>query len=139
MDDRFNLARFVEAQEGVYAAVTAELAAGRKTSHWMWFVFPQIAGLGASAMAKRFAIASLSEASAYLQHNVLGPRLHECTALVNGIEGRSVGAIFGQPDDMKFRSSMTLFAEAASGASVFRLALARYFEGEPDAATLARL
>ncbi len=139
MDDRFDFARFVAAQDGVFAAVTAELTAGRKTSHWMWFVFPQIAGLGTSPMAQRFAITSLAEARAYLGHAVLGPRLRQCTDLVNRVGGRSATAIFGSPDDVKFRSSMTLFGEAATDDDCFRLALDLYFAGAPDPATLARL
>jgi uncharacterized protein (DUF1810 family) len=129
----------VEAQEPVYAQVCAELRAGRKTSHWMWFIFPQIAGLGASAMARTFAIASLEEARAYLRHPVLGPRLEECCRLVNRIEGRTIGEIFGYPDDLKFRSSMTLFAHAADDNTVFQEALDKYFGGEFDPLTLERL
>ena len=139
MDDPHDLQRFVEAQAPVFDAVVAELAAGRKRSHWMWFVFPQIAGLGFSAMAQRYAIRSLAEAEAYLGHPVLGGRLRRCTDLVNAVEGRSITAILGSPDDVKFRSSMTLFARAAPSEARFRRALDRYFEGEPDAATLARL
>lgn len=105
----------------------------------MWFVFPQIDGLGASAMAQRYAIGSLEEARAYLAHPVLGPRLRECTALVNAVEGRSIDRIFGYPDTLKFRSCMTLFAHATEDNAVFRTALDRYFGGEEDAATLARL
>ena len=131
--------RFLEAQEPVYAQVCAELRAGRKTSHWMWFIFPQIAGLGASAMARTFAIASLEEARAYLRHPVLGPRLEECCRLVNRIEGRTIGEIFGYPDDLKFRSSMTLFAHAADDNTVFQEALDKYFGGEFDPLTLERL
>ena len=130
--------RFLEAQEPVYAQVCAELRAGRKTSHWMWFIFPQIAGLGASAMARTFAIASLEEARAYLRHPVLGPRLEECCRLVNRIEGRTIGEIFGYPDDLKFRSSMTLFAHAADDNTVFQEALDKYFGGEFDPLTLER-
>ena len=139
MDDPYNLARFVEAQAPVFARVTAELAAGRKTSHWMWFVFPQIAGLGASAMAQRYAIASLDEARAYLRDPVLGPRLRDCTARVNAVHGRSIDAILGSPDDMKFRSCVTLFAHATEDKAVFLAALDRYFGGAFDPATLARL
>ncbi len=139
MDDPFDLERFVEAQASVYGDVLAELRAGRKRSHWMWFVFPQIAGLGFSFMARRFAIASLAEAKAYLAHPVLGARLRECTALVNAVQGRSVDEIFGSPDNMKFRSSMTLFAEAANDKAIFEEALRKYFGGEKDAATLERL
>ncbi len=139
MDDPFDLERFVEAQASVYGDVLDELRAGRKRSHWMWFVFPQIAGLGFSFMARRFAITSLAEAKAYLAHPVLGARLRECTALVNAADGRSVDDIFGSPDNMKFRSSMTLFAEAADDKAIFEDALRKYFGGEKDAATLERL
>lgn len=138
-DDPFDLQRFVEAQAPVYERVLTELREGRKRSHWMWFVFPQIAGLGSSPMAQRYAIASRAEAAAYLAHPLLGPRLRECARLVTAAEGRSIHDIFGSPDDMKFRSSMTLFAEAAPDDRDFRAALDKYFGGEPDAATLARL
>src|ERR1700742_60135 len=113
--DAYDLGRFVEAQEGVYARVCEELRRGAKTSHWMWFIFPQIRGLGRSAMAERFAIGSLEEARAYLGHGVLGVRLRECTELVNAVEGKTVGEIFGFPDHLKFHSSMTLFARAGQG------------------------
>ena len=136
--DPFDLQRFVDAQAPVMARVEAELRAGAKRTHWMWFVFPQIAGLGSSAMAVRYAVRSLAEARAYLAHQVLGPRLRDCTQAVLAVEGRGVRAIFGVPDDMKFRSSMTLFA-AASDEAVFRQALEKYFGGDTDAATLARL
>ena len=116
MSDRFDLQRFVEAQAGVYERVCAELRAGEKRSHWMWFIFPQIKGLGSSPMAVRFAISGLEEARAYLDHAVLGPRLRECTGIVVGVEKRAVGDIFGYPDDMKFHSSMTLFAKTAGAA-----------------------
>lgn len=137
--DPFRLQRFVDAQAGVYRQVIEELRAGRKRSHWMWFIFPQIRGLGFSAMAAAYAISSLNEARAYLAHPLLGPRLRECTALVNAVEGRTAGEIFGYPDDLKFRSSMTLFARAAQDNRVFRDALDKYFGGNEDAATLARL
>ena len=139
MDDPYDLRRFVEAQGPVFDTVVAELAEGAKRTHWMWFVFPQIAGLGHSPMAIRYAIGSLAEALAYLEHAVLGPRLRHATELVNAAEGRSAHEIFGTPDDMKFHSSMTLFARASSDAQPFEQALARYFEGRPDQATLARL
>ena len=132
MNDPFNLRRFVEAQDPVYDRVRTELTAGEKRSHWMWFIFPQIAGLGYSSMAARYAITSLKEAEAYLQHAVLGPRLIECTELVNRISGRSVHDIFGFPDDLKFGSSMTLFAKAAPGNQTFKLAIQKYFNGEYD-------
>jgi uncharacterized protein (DUF1810 family) len=138
MPDPFDLDRFVQAQAPVYARVVAELSAGRKQSHWMWFIFPQVAGLGFSAMSQRYAIGSRAEAEAYLDHGVLGPRLVACTKLVLAIRDRTIHAIFGAPDDAKFRSSMTLFA-AVSDEPVFAAALDRYFAGERDAATLAIL
>ncbi|MGP1394877.1 MAG: DUF1810 domain-containing protein [Inquilinaceae bacterium] len=137
--DAFDLHRFMAAQDPVYAQVCAELRRGRKTTHWMWFVFPQIAGLGHSPMARTYAISSLEEARAYLSHPILGPRLLECTRLVNGVQGRSVHEIFGSPDDLKFRSCMTLFAEAAPGEPLFRNALDIHFDGEVDPRTLERL
>jgi uncharacterized protein (DUF1810 family) len=139
MTGSHDLARFVTAQDGVFAAVLDELRAGAKRSHWMWFVFPQIAGLGHSAMAARYAIGSLAEARAYLAHPVLGPRLVGCTDLVNAVEGRTVHAIFGTPDDLKFRSSMTLFDRAAYDEPVFRTALQRHFDGVPDPRTIELL
>ena len=139
MSDRFGLERFVEAQEGLYGQACAELRAGRKRSHWMWFVFPQIRGLGSSPTAVRFAISGIEEARAYLEHPVLGPRLQECTGIVVGVEGRSVEEIFGYPDDLKFHSSMTLFAKAAAEAGVFGEALEKYFGGEMDQGTLERI
>jgi len=131
------LERFVAAQDPVFAEVCAELAAGHKQSHWMWFIFPQLRGLGSSPTAQRFGISSLEEARAYLAHPLLGERLRHCTGLVNRIEGRSAREIFGYPDYLKFRSSMTLFASAAAaGASgPFRQALERYFAGEEDSLT----
>ncbi len=137
--DPFNLQRFVDAQDPVYARVVAELRAGRKQSHWMWFVFPQIAGLGRSAMAERYAIRSLDEAKAYLARPVLGGRLRECTELVLAVDGRSAHDIFGSPDDLKFHSSMTLFAHAAPDEPLFRKALEKYFGGKEDATTVAQL
>src|SRR6185369_8221544 len=110
MPDAFNLQRFVDAQDKVYARVVAELSAGRKQSHWMWFIFPQLAGLGFSAMAQRYAISSPEEAAAYLTHDILGPRLVECTRLVLAVPDKTILAILGSPDDLKFRSSMTLFS-----------------------------
>jgi uncharacterized protein (DUF1810 family) len=135
MPDAFDLDRFVRAQDRVLAEVRRELAEGRKRSHWMWFVFPQLKGLGHSAMAQRYGIGSLAEARAYLAHPVLGPRLADCTALVNRVEGSSAHDIFGSPDDMKFRSSMTLFAMAQPDAPQFRQALDKYFDGAPDPRT----
>ena len=139
IDDEYDLRRFVDAQRESYARARAELSTGRKTSHWMWFVFPQLSGLGRSPMAERYAISSLDEAKAYLAHAVLGARLEECAALVNAVEGKSLQEIFGSPDDLKFRSSMTLFAHAAPPASVFREALDKYCGGEEDPLTLALL
>lgn len=135
------LERFVAAQDPVFAEVCAELAAGHKQSHWMWFIFPQLHGLGSSPTAQRFGISSLEEARAYLAHPLLGERLRHCTGLVNRIEGRSVQEIFGYPDYLKFRSSMTLFASAAAAdaSGPFRQALAKYFAGEEDALTRERL
>ena len=138
-DDPFNLQRFVAAQAPVYERVRAELKNGRKQSHWMWFIFPQIAGLGHSAMAQRYAISSLGEAEAYLTHPVLGPRLRECTRLVLQVEGKSAHDILGSPDDLKFHSSLTLFARAAPNEDVFSAALDKYYDGRDDAPTLARL
>jgi len=138
-DDPYGLNRFVAAQERVYESVRAELCAGRKTSHWMWFVFPQIAGLGFSPTAQFYAIASLAEAKAYLAHPILGARLRECASLVLKIEGRSLLDIFGQPDNLKFRSSMTLFARAAPEETVFAQNIRKYCGGEEDTATLAQL
>ena len=134
-----SLERFVEAQEPVIQQVLGELRAGRKTSHWMWFVFPQIRGLGHSPTAQHFAIATRAEAEAYLRHPILGPRLRECTRLVNAVEGRSIEEIFGHPDDLKFRSSMTLFANVTGDTQAFVDALNKYFAGEPDPLTLERL
>jgi len=130
--DGFDLDRFVHAQDPVIAQARAELKAGRKTTHWMWFVFPQLAGLGFSHRAQLYAIASLDEAKAYLAHPVLGPRLVECTGLVNAAEGLSAHDIFGSPDDLKFHSSMTLFSLAALEEPAFGAALAKYFGGSRD-------
>ncbi len=138
--DPFHLQRFLDAQASTYTQAQSELAAGQKRSHWMWFIFPQIQGLGSSSMAQRYAISGLAEARAYLAHTTLGPRLQQCTALVNATENRSLEQIFGYPDDLKFHSSMTLFAQAAEPANtVFTTALTRFFSGKPDAATLSRL
>jgi len=135
MTDPFDLERFVGAQSPVYERVLAELRRGRKQSHWMWFIFPQLAGLGHSAMAQRFAIDSTEEARAYLAHGLLGPRLRECTALVNAVEGRTISEILGSPDDLKFCSSMTLFA-AVSDETEFSSAIAKYCGGTRDRRTL---
>jgi uncharacterized protein (DUF1810 family) len=137
-DDAYNLRRFEEAQDRVYEQVCEELRAGEKRSHWMWFIFPQIRGLGRSPMAERFAIGSLEEARTYLRHAVLGGRLRECTSIVNGVEGKSAAEIFGFPDDLKFCSSMTLFAKAGDGAE-FRRAIEKYFGGKMDSGTLERI
>jgi uncharacterized protein (DUF1810 family) len=137
--NRFDLQRFVDAQNPLFETVTSELETGKKRTHWMWFVFPQIQGLGHSEMARRYAISSVDEARAYLDHPVLGERLRVLTQIVNALEGRSVEQIFGYPDDLKFHSSMTLFAHAATDKTPFELALNTYFGGEPDAGTVARL
>jgi uncharacterized protein (DUF1810 family) len=155
MNDPYDLTRYVAAQQGVFERVSAELAAGRKESHWMWFIFPQLRGLGSSPMAERYGIGSLDEARAYLAHALLGERLRTSTALVNRVAGRTAEAIFGYPDYLKFRSCMTLFAHVAGepgqraaaaparsggpGDSVFREALVRYFAGEDDPLTLRLL
>jgi uncharacterized protein (DUF1810 family) len=138
MNDPYDLQRFVDAQEMVYANVVAELKRGKKRSHWMWFIFPQIAGLGLSPMAERFAITSPEEAIAYLAHEVLGPRLREGTRLVLDVKNKTAHEIFGSPDDLKFRSSMTLFG-AVSDDPVFGEAIARYYAGDKDKATLGIL
>jgi uncharacterized protein (DUF1810 family) len=136
IEDPFDLQRFVAAQQPVYAEVLAELAGGHKRSHWMWFVFPQLAGLGTSGMSRRYALHSLAEARAYLDHRLLGARLEECTRSVNALRGRSALEVFGAIDELKFRSSMTLFELAAGReGSPYREALARYFAGAQDART----
>jgi uncharacterized protein (DUF1810 family) len=139
MDTDFNLERFVNAQDGVYSTALAELRAGHKRSHWMWFIFPQIAGLGRSEMAQRYAIRSADEAAAYLAHPLLGARLRECTAAVLMHEDLDVDTIFGDPDNLKFHSSMTLFADVAPDQAIFQDCLDRFFDGRMDAATLERL
>jgi uncharacterized protein (DUF1810 family) len=139
MNDPFELQRFVDAQAPVIDAVRAELRDGRKRSHWMWFVFPQLAGLGRSAMAQRYAITSLAEARAYLAHPVLGPRLRECSVLVLAVEDRDIHEIFGAPDDLKFWSSMTLFDAADPLEPVFRDCLHKYFGSRRDRETLVRI
>ena len=138
MTDPFDLERFVRAQNPIIRAVQGELAQGRKQSHWMWFIFPQIAGLGFSAMSQRYAIGSRAEAESYLAHPLLGSRLVGCTRLVLAVEGRTINAILGAPDDAKFRSSMTLFG-AVSDEPIFDEALAKYFAGQRDDATLGIL
>jgi len=132
----FELERFVSAQDPIYRQVVGELAAGRKRSHWMWFIFPQLTGLGFSATAQHYAISGLAETRAYLAHPVLGARLRECSRLVLAVQGSTVHGIFGSPDNMKFHSSMTLFAQAAPGEALFRDCLDKYFGGVPDQATL---
>lgn len=139
MNDPHHLARFLDAQAPVIDAVFAELRSGRKRSHWMWFVFPQLQGLGRSAMAERYAIESLAEARAYLAHPVLGARLRECCELVLAVAQRTAHEILGSPDDFKFHSSMTLFDRAAEGEDLFRRCLDRFFGGKPDPQTLVRL
>lgn len=138
MDDPYHLQRFLDAQERVYGTVLDELRAAHKRNHWMWFVFPQIHGLGHSVMAQRYEISSLDEAKAYLAHPILGVRLRECSRIVADIRDRTVEEIFGYPDDMKFRSSMTLFAKASPG-EVFDECLRIHYGGEPDPLTLSRL
>lgn len=137
--DPFDLRRFIEAQEPVIATVRLELEAGKKRTHWMWFVFPQVRGLGASAMAQRFALASKPEAAAYLAHSVLGPRLIDCTRLAIASGAASANDLFGSPDDLKFRSSMTLFAAFTEAPAIFSEALARFYDGVPDHRTLELL
>jgi len=138
-DEPYNLHRFVDAQNPVFEDVRAELRSGKKESHWMWFIFPQIAGLGNSRTAQHYAISSLAEAEAYLRHPILGRRLRECTVLTLSIESDSAEEIFGFPDFLKFRSCMTLFSCATSESKLFISALEKYFGGEPDSLTLQRL
>ncbi|MHA7652541.1 DUF1810 domain-containing protein [Mycobacterium sp. ML4] len=135
----FDLQRFVDAQARVYDTVLDELRGGQKRSHWMWFVFPQLRGLGGSPTAQRYGIASLEEARAYLDHELLGPRLRECVRLVNDIQGRSAGQIFGWPDQLKLRSSVTLFARATDDNQDLIALLDKYYGGEPDPLTLRLL
>jgi uncharacterized protein (DUF1810 family) len=137
--DQFDLQRFVDAQNPVFERVCAELRGGRKQSHWMWFIFPQLAGLGSSAMAARYAISGKQEARAYLAHDILGPRLRQCTQLVNEISSRSVHEIFGYPDDLKFHSSMTLFSQVAQDDQAIARAVRKYFAGQFDEQTTKRL
>jgi uncharacterized protein (DUF1810 family) len=138
-NDPYNLQRFVDAQNGVYDQVRSELREGRKRGHWIWFIFPQVRGLGRSHMAEVFAIASKEEAAAYSNHPVLGPRLRECTQLVTQVEGRTLEQILGYPDNLKFRSSMTLFTQATADNQLFVAALKKYCNGELDPSTLERL
>jgi uncharacterized protein (DUF1810 family) len=134
--DPFNLARFVKAQDDTYSQAIAELKRGRKTSHWMWFIFPQVEGLGLSPTSVKYAIHGTEEAEAYLEHPVLGPRLEECCQAILALQGRSAHEIFGSPDDMKLRSSMTLFAAVSPDGSIFEKVLRKYFDGERDEKTL---
>jgi uncharacterized protein (DUF1810 family) len=136
MPKSFDLDRFVQAQDQVMEQVRRELREGRKRSHWMWYVFPQLRGLGHSSMAERYGIASCDEAEAYLQHPILGSRLIECSELVNQVEGRSIHEIFGSPDDLKFHSCMTLFASVPDTSPVFQAALVKYFNGTLDRRTM---
>ena len=138
MSDPYDLERFVEAQKGFYDNALDELRAGRKRSHWIWFIFPQIDGLGQSPTAIHYAISGRDEAAAYAAHPVLGPRLAECTKAALAIDGNDATAVFGEPDDLKFRSSMTLF-EAATDNELFGKALEKFYNGERDGATLERL
>jgi uncharacterized protein (DUF1810 family) len=135
-DDPFDLARFVAAQAPTYAGVLAELAAGRKRTHWIWYIFPQLRGLGRSDTARRYGLSGRAEAEAYLAHPVLGPRLRACTQSMLDIEGRSLTAIMAFPDDLKFISCMTLFGACAADPALFDAALAKYAGGQPDIATL---
>jgi uncharacterized protein (DUF1810 family) len=139
MDDPHDLQRFVNAQNPIFDQVRSELQTGRKQSHWMWFIFPQLRGLGHSEMANKYGIASRAEAEAYLKHATLGPRLSECSQLVNAVKGRSIEAILGYPDDLKFRSSMTLFALVAKENTIFKDVLRKYFGGELDQRTVELL
>ena len=139
MSDPYDLQRFILAQDPIYSQVCAELAAGDKTSHWMWFIFPQLKALGRSAIAKHFGISSRAEAKAYWQHPVLGLRLRQCSEFVMAVEGKSALQIFHSPDDLKFCSSMTLFAQIAPQEPVFNRALAKYFGGKGDLKTLDML
>ena len=141
--DPYDVRRFVEAQDGCYEQVCDELRSGHKLGHWIWFIFPQLSGLGSSPTALRYGISSLAEARAYLAHPVLGPRLRECARLLSHIRGRSITEILGWPDDLKVRSSMTLFAAAADSAAKsrtdFQAVLDKYYEGRPDTRTLQML
>jgi uncharacterized protein (DUF1810 family) len=137
--DPYHLQRFIDAQNPVYEQACTELRSGRKESHWMWFIFPQLRGLGSSPTATTFGISSREEAEAYLAHPVLGSRLRDCAILVNEVEGRSAEQIFGYPDVLKFRSSMTLFASITPDNQLFTRALQKYFDGEPDRRTLEQL
>lgn len=139
MIDKYNLQRFVSAQEEQYADAISELKSGKKKTHWMWFIFPQIKGLGHSTIAQHYAIESLDEAREYLYHPLLGARLKECTLAVLNMKGRNTKDIFGHPDYLKFHSCMTLFAEIEEEDSLFEAALSKYYEDQPDDATLSIL
>lgn len=139
MSDPYHLARFVEAQDPVIDRVLQELQAGRKASHWMWFVFPQLDGLGRSAMAERYALSGVDEARAYLRHPVLGPRLEACVNALMQHSDKSARQILGSPDDLKLRSCLTLFAQVDPSNPLFQLALVQFYQGEPDALTLGLL
>ena len=139
MSDPFDLARFISAQEPTYATALAELRRGRKETHWMWFIFPQVDGLGSSTIARKYAIKSLDEARAYLGHSALGPRLLECCRAILSVQGKSASEIMGFPDDLKLRSSMTLFSLAAGPQEEFSKVIEKYFEGLPDPQTLRLL
>ncbi len=138
-EDSFNLQRFVDAQEAVYPGVVEELRRGKKTRHWMWFVFPQIAGLGYSETAQRFAISSIDEAHAYCSHSILGQRLNECMQMLLDIDGKTAEEILGRTDALKLRSCATLFFAASGGEPLFELVLDKYFDGVPDLKTLTAL
>jgi|SRR5579884_3786254 len=139
MSDPHNLQRFLDAQDRWFERACQELGAGQKQSHWMWFIFPQLKGLGGSAMSNLYGISGLTEAQAYLEHPILGPRLRQCTQLALNIKDRSIDEIFGDPDDLKFRSCITLFSMVAEKDSVFTEALKKYFGGKPDPLTISRL
>jgi len=139
MDTDYDLQRFVDAQRDVYSTALAELRAGHKRSHWMWFIFPQVAGLGSSEMARRYAIGSTDEAAAYLAHPLLGARLRECASAVAAHDDRGIDEIFGHPDDLKFHSCMTLFADVAPDEAIFQTCLDQFFDGVADPATIERL
>ena len=139
MTQQFDLQRFVDAQKAVYETVCAELRAGHKRTHWMWYIFPQIAGLGRSDTARRFALSGIDEAQAYLAHPLLGKRLEECCRILAALDDRTASQIFGYPDDLKLHSSLTLFAQAAPGQPLFDACLAQYYKGQRDAATLELL
>lgn len=137
--DPFNLARFLQAQEPIYSQALAELKRGRKSSHWMWFIFPQVEGLGLSPTSTKYAVKGIEEAEAYLEHSTLSARLEECCKAVLAVQGRTAHEIFGSPDDMKLRSSMTLFAAVSPEGSIFERVLAKFFDGERDEKTLELL